>query len=256
MTHLLAHRETPGEGPDLVVLHGLYGSSRSWSAAAKRLSACFRVVALDLRNHGASPHDAEVGWLPMAEDVVHTLDRLGIDRAWVLGHSLGGKVGMRLACSFPDRLTGLVVADIAPRTYVPDPTLLEAVLAVDLSQVDRRSDADRALEVGIPDDALRGFLLTNLVRSGDGYAWQFGARYLQARLADLGSAPLEEGESFPGRTRFVVGGLSEYWRPGDGELVRSFFPAADVVTLGGSGHNVHVDAPDRFAAAVCELASG
>ncbi|MEM1245694.1 MAG: alpha/beta fold hydrolase [Acidobacteriota bacterium] len=254
MRDLLLHaRRHEGAGEPLVILHGLYGSSRSWSGVGRRLAEHFDVWTLDLRNHGQSPHDGDCSWSAMASDVRRTVEELGLERPALLGHSLGGKVAMHLVGQSPDFTRRLFVADIAPREYRPDAELLEALLRLDLDRVERRSDADRALEQSIPDPILRGFLLTNLTRSGEGYAWQCNLEGLHASLDEIGSAPLEVGTSWDGPTRFIVGGASEYWQRGDEQTVRSFFPAADVVVLQGAGHNVHVEGGEAFLEALLSV---
>ena len=251
MTHYVLHsRRTEGRGEPLVVLHGLYGSSRNWSAVARKLAETYDVWALDLRNHGQSPHDDDCRWSAMAGDVRRTVEELGITRPHLLGHSLGGKVAMHLVANEPDFARRLLVADIAPRLYRPDDELLDALLALDLSRVERRSDADRALAPAVPDPALRGFLLTNLARSGDAYVWQCNLEGLKANLEQIGTAPFENGARWSGPSRFIVGGASEYWQPGDDELARAHFPEADVVVLPGVGHNVHVEGGAAFVDAV------
>ena len=245
----------PGPGPSLVVLHGLYGSSRSWSSPARVLSSSFDVTLLDLRNHGRSGHDDDCSWSAMAADVRETLDGLGLERPLLLGHSLGGKVAMRFAADWPESIRGLVIADIAPRRYQPDAQPLEAMLALDLEAVERRSDADRMLAAAIPDATLRGFLLTNLVREGEGYRWQANLSALHRSLDELGSPPLGFGETYAGETLFVVGAFSGYWRGDDLEQARAFFPRAVAVSVPGSGHNVHVENTEAFCDAVRDFAS-
>ncbi|MGH6942978.1 MAG: alpha/beta fold hydrolase, partial [Geminicoccaceae bacterium] len=113
----LAHVDFGEAGPPIVILHGLLGSARNWSTIAKRLAPAHRVIAVDLRNHGASPWADEVGYEAMADDVRALLARLGLDAPAVVGHSMGGKVAMRLALAHPERVGRLVVVDIAPVAY-------------------------------------------------------------------------------------------------------------------------------------------
>ena len=92
----LFHRELGGEGKrPLVLLHGLLGSSRNWLSAGAELAADHHVFALDLRNHGKSPHADDCGYEAMAGDVLAWMDARGLGRATLLGHSMGGKVAMR-----------------------------------------------------------------------------------------------------------------------------------------------------------------
>ena len=238
----------------LVILHGLYGSARSWATVSRRLADSFDVHAFDLRNHGRSPHAEDCSWSAMADDVLATMDSRGMGEVVLLGHSLGGKVAMHLAAHHERRVSALLIADIAPRFYRPDAELLDSLLALDLSRVQKRSDADAALAGSVPDARLRGFLLTNLVRDGDSYAWQCNLEALSASLGEIGSSPLSAEGTYSGVCRFVVGGDSEYWKPGDTELAQQHFPRADVVVIEGSGHNVHVEGGQTFIDAVAPFA--
>ena len=102
---LLAHRDFGGAGrPPLIVLHGLLGAARNWQSAGRDLAADFHVCALDLRNHGESFHARESGYGDMAADVLAWLDAHGRERVHLLGHSMGGKIAMRLACRHPKRV--------------------------------------------------------------------------------------------------------------------------------------------------------
>ncbi|MGI3776666.1 MAG: alpha/beta fold hydrolase, partial [Janthinobacterium lividum] len=112
---MILHAVRAGEGPVVVLLHGLFGSGRTLGVVARRLVAeGFSALSLDLRNHGGSGHAPGMGYGVMAGDVVETLDALGVGAAAVLGHSMGGKVAMALAGAAPGRVERLVVADIAP----------------------------------------------------------------------------------------------------------------------------------------------
>jgi pimeloyl-ACP methyl ester carboxylesterase len=114
----LFHRDLGGAGgPSRVLLHGMLGSSRNWQSAGADLAAHFHVRAPDLRNHGASPHADEMTYEALLEDLLGWLDGQGLARATFVGHSMGGKVAMLLACRNLGRVERLVVVDIAPRDY-------------------------------------------------------------------------------------------------------------------------------------------
>ena len=103
-----------GDGLDLIILHGLFGSARNWSTVARRLSKSFHVIALDLRNHGESPWTETMSYTEMAGDVAEFVTTRGLDRPIVLGHSMGGKVAMTLAIEGEIDVESLIVVDIAP----------------------------------------------------------------------------------------------------------------------------------------------
>jgi pimeloyl-ACP methyl ester carboxylesterase len=247
---LLYVRELGGDGPPLVILHGLYGSSRNWATAGKLLAARFRVVALDLRNHGESPHAPEMTYPLLAADVVETLEHLGLDRVVLLGHSLGGKTAMRLACAAPARVQHLLVADIAPKPYIVDPTPVQAMLGVSLDGVTRRAEVEEKVMRSVDDAALVRFLTTNLERTDGGFAWRIDLAAIQRSLPALGASPVGEGDLFDGPVDFFAGGRSPYFAPTDLAAARRYFPRARAHVFAGSGHDVHVDARDEFVAAL------
>jgi esterase len=246
---LLAHRDFGGEGlPPLVVLHGLLGSSRNWQTAGRDLSERFHVCALDLRNHGESFHAREMDYATMAADVVAWLDATGIERAHLLGHSMGGKVAMRLACSRPDRVGRLVVVDIAPKAYPSSHGReFSAMHALDLVKLASREDALRAMEPLVPDWGMRQFLLSNLERKpGGGFRWAINLPGLTAALPVLEADFLAPGDRFDGEALFVLGGKSRYFAPGDEAEVTAHFLRARIVTIAESGHNPHFETRERF----------
>jgi pimeloyl-ACP methyl ester carboxylesterase len=245
-------RELGGGGPPLVVLHGLYGSSRNWTTAGRALAARFRVVALDLRNHGESPHAPQMSFEALAADVRETCSAMGLERVVLLGHSLGGKTAMRLACDAPERVGHLLVADIAPKAYTVDPAPVEAMLAVRLEGVTRRTEVESQMAERIADPALRQFLMTNLERTGNGFAWRLDLRAIRAALPELGRSPVREGDRYDGPVDFFAGGRSVYFSAADLDPARRFFPRARAHVFESSGHDVHIDALDELVAAILE----
>lgn len=164
MTVRLNHRIT-GEGAPLVLLHGVFGSLENLGGVSQRLQDGWQVHSLDQRNHGKSPHADRMDYPSMAEDVVAYLDEQGLEAAYILGHSMGGKIAMQVALSFPERVLGVIVADIAPVTYkARHDVILESMKTLDLEAVTTRKEADAALEKQVETTDVRSFLLTNLVR--------------------------------------------------------------------------------------------
>src|SRR5262245_39084435 len=158
-----------GAGFPLVILHGLFGSSDNWQTLSKRFKEHYKVFTLDLRNHGNSPHHNDVGYPAMARDVAEFFDEQQLREAFVLGHSMGGKVAMQFANDFPQRVRRLVVADMAPRAYPrTHDDLFAAMLGLDITRYRSRGDVERALAPQIPDTVLRQFLLKNLANAETG----------------------------------------------------------------------------------------
>lgn len=246
----LACREWSPEsanGRALVILHGLLGSSRNWHTAARDLSRERRVLVPDLRNHGESPWSEENGFNALAGDIFELLDRREISRADVLGHSMGGKVAMRCACDQPQRVSHLIVVDVAPREYEAGSKELQAMAALDIAALSSRREAEEKLEASVPDLATRRFLLTNLAREGQSsWRWKANVEALLESLPEIRANPLAAGEHWDGPALFVAGGRSPFVRPEDHDTIRRHFSAAEIVVFDGIGHDVHVEAREDF----------
>jgi pimeloyl-ACP methyl ester carboxylesterase len=257
---MLAHRDFGGAGkPPLVILHGMLGSSRNWQTAGQDLAAAFHALALDLRNHGASGHDDEMTYEAMVSDVLAWMDAQALGRVALLGHSLGGKVGMLLACRHPDRVERLIVVDIAPKKYFWPERRAEfaAMQELDLSGLASRAAAEKSLEGRVPGWAMRRFLLTNLDRGEDGrWRWVVNLPALTRALPELEKTPLAPEDRFDGATLFVAGGKSRYMETGDREAILRHFPAAQIEIMPESGHNPHMEARKDFIALVLTKFSG
>lgn len=250
----LFHRDFGGAGdPPLVILHGMLGSSRNWLTVGSDLAASRRVFALDLRNHGLSPHSDEMTYGAMAADVAAWLDARGIGLAEFIGHSMGGKVAMLLACRQPGRAERPVIVDIAPRSYSWPGRRdeFDAMNGLDLGILKSRAEAESRIEARISSWAMRKFIASSLERvPGGGWKWQFNLPVLTAALPELERNPLEPGDRFGGPALFIAGGRSAYVRPEDHEVILGHFPSARIVTLAGSGHNPHTEARGEFVGAV------
>jgi len=235
-----------GQGEPIVLLHGLFGAARNLGAVQRALAPRFRVIALDLRNHGSSPHAAEMDYSLMAEDVLQTLATLDALPAALVGHSMGGKTAMVVALARPDAVSRLVVADIAPVPYRHgNDRIAEALRALPLSPGLTRPAADAALAGAVPDASMRGFLLQNLVL-GERPHWRIGLAGIAGAIPALEGWETPAGLSYDGATLFVAGALSDYVRPDYRSAIRALFPRARFVTLKNAGHWVHVDNPSGF----------
>ncbi|MCQ9155854.1 alpha/beta fold hydrolase [Acidomonas methanolica] len=236
----------------VVFLHGLFGRARNFGALQRRVAADRRTLALDLRNHGGSPHGMMTYDL-MAEDVRETLAARDALPALVIGHSMGGKTAMRLALAHPETVAGLLVADIAPtpRPFSQD-GLVAALRGVRFpARLDLR-EAKTLLAEAIPDTAVRELMAQNL-RLGDDPGWAIGLEEIAASLPALYDWPERSAARYDGPTLFVRGGRSDYVRDDDLPAIRRFFPAARIETLPEAGHWVHVEAPERFAALMLDF---
>lgn len=241
-----------GQGDPVLLLHGLFGSAAQWHHIALPLAQGRRVLAVDLRNHGASPHAPSMDYLSMAQDLRALLDTQGLARAALVGHSMGGKLAMAFALLHPQRCHGIAVLDIAPARYADGLTpLIYAALRVDLAAVRRREDADAQLARHLPSARLRAMLLQNLVRRDQGWAWRIhwaGIAASMPALLDFPPAPGRRSSAVP--ALFLRGAASDYLAPRHEPLARAMFAEACFAELAGAGHWLHADRPGALVRAL------
>lgn len=248
------HFKESGQGRAVILLHGLLGSADNWHPIALRLAGHFHVFALDQRNHGQSPHSAEMNYPLMAGDLDEFMVSCEIENAIVIGHSMGGKTAMQFALQFPNHVEKLIVADMAPRAYAPaHEKIFAALLALDLPKYQNRQQIEDALAPEIHDLVLRRFLLKNLGRnSAGGFVWKINLRGIAenySRLREPVSAPVP----FTRPTLFIRGGKSNYINPEDEPLIRDLFPRSEIQTVPDAGHWLHADQPEEFLKCVLEF---
>ncbi len=247
-------RDFGGNGRPLVILHGLFGSHKNWVSAAQRWTDVAHVFALDLRNHGLSPHAP-----------THTLDDLVGDlRAWcasnlteppvLLGHSMGGLAVMAHALEHPEEQRGIVVVDIAPRTYRPRHEQEFEALSVDVSRAQSRQEVDELMTPHVSDPFTRGFLGMNLERLDSGFRWRLNVPVLREATYIEEFAP--PASSWSGPALFCVGGRSDYVLPADEERIREVFPAARIERNPEADHWLHYTAVEWFAPLVRGFITG
>ena len=250
----LIHATEVGEtGPRVVFLHGLFGQGRNFTQIAKALVPDLRSVLVDLPNHGRSAWSDSVDYEAIA-DIVATWLRATYDGepAHVVGHSMGGKVAMALALRHPDLVDRLVVADISPTSSEGAGEfehLLDSLSGLDLTTLERRSDADDRLASLIEDPRVRGFLLQNLRSTSDGFAWQANLDLLRRELGVIGGWP-EIAASFDHPVLWLAGETSDYVRPEHEPAMRALFPRTRLATIKGAGHWVHSEQPAAFVSAL------
>ncbi len=248
------HYERYGQGHPLIILHGLFGSLENWRTPSKAFAQSFTVFALDQRNHGRSPHSEVFNYQAMVEDVHEFMERHDLASAYVLGHSMGGKVAMQFALSYPSLVDRLIVVDIAPKVYPPGhDDVFAGLYALNIATLRSRQEADAALALHLPDLTLRQFLLKNLAREDAGaFTWRINLDGIHRNYHEMLKTFTASGE-FPQPTVFIRGANSGYIRDTDLITIREIFPAAQLTTIPNTGHWVHAEAPQEFAQIVMEF---
>jgi esterase len=244
-----------GEGYPLVILHGLFGISDNWNSLAKYFGAKYEVYTPDLRNHGQSPHSPDFDYTVMSSDIAEFLDDHSLEDAFLIGHSMGGKVAMRFAFDHPERVRKLIVADIGPKYYAPHHKhILDALYSVDLNTVKSRKEAEERMSEKIGDFSVRQFLLKNLYwKTPESLAWRMNLDVISDNIGNVGESI--DGE-FDKPALFIRGGLSGYVLDSDWPQIEKQFPDSALVTLEGAGHWVHAEQPEQFVKAVEDFLNG
>jgi pimeloyl-ACP methyl ester carboxylesterase len=231
--------------PALIILHGFFASSRNWRQMAKKFAEDFHVYVLDLRNHGLSPHDPEMDYPLMGEDLKSFMDDYDLSKANLLGHSMGGKVAMWFALNNPERVQNLIVADISPVSYQHsfDKTI-NALKRLPLDEISNRKQADDFLSASISELSYRQFLLQNLQLKEGKYCWRVNLDVFYRTADNIVGFPIFDlVPGFNDKPLFIMGGVSTYT---DEEAIYRCFPNAEISVLENANHWLHVDNPDAF----------
>ena len=231
----------------LIILHGLFGSLDNWQGLAQIFSNDFTVYILDQRNHGKSPHFPKHNYTLMAEDLKVFMDENSIQKAHLLGHSMGGKTVMQFAVNYPYMIDRLIVADIAPKYYPPHhQDVLKALHSVDFSEDKSREDIQKKIARTIHEQGTQQFLLKGLNRVGkDEFKWKFNLKTLSEHIENIGEE-LEGYTYFTNPTLFLKGEYSSYINESDLLQIEEMFPQSEVVEIKGAGHWLHAENPKDF----------
>jgi esterase len=248
-----------GTGPPLFILHGLYGSSDNWVTIARSLSENFTVYLPDLRNHGQSPHSDRHDYNSMSQDLYELTTELKINKFFLAGHSMGGKVAVNFVMRWPEKINSLIIIDISPfrssypegKFYIEHKYILESVLSVDLSKIGSRQEAESFLAKKIESEKTRGFILKNLQRTGEkNFRWKMNVKSLSDNLGKIIDGlprPTNDTEPVTGfPVTFIKGENSDYLPGIELNAIHKLFPAAEIITVKNAGHWVHSERPDAI----------
>lgn len=247
MTPIL-HSKILGKGRPLFILHGFLGMLDNWKTlGAKYAENGFEVHLVDQRNHGKSFWSKNFDYDVLADDLKCYMEHHRLEKALLLGHSMGGKTAMTFACDHPDKTEKLLVADIAPKYYPPHhDAIINGLNGLDLEHIKSRGDADHELAKAIPDFGTRQFLLKNLYRKDkNGLAFRFNLAVLSQKMEEIGEN-IGPTSIYSGPTLFLKGDKSEYITQNDFEEIKKHFPNAALETIENAGHWLHAENPEQF----------
>jgi len=250
----LLNHETLGtdSNPAIIIIHGLFGDKDNLKSLARELSENYYCILPDARNHGESFHSDTMTYAAMADDIINLADSLKLEQFYLVGHSMGGKLAMETCVKAPKRVEAAVFADISPAAYEGShDSILDALSALDLSQVKSRSEADKQLAQSISEKGVRQFLLKNLKKTDEGYEWRLNLEGLKQNYPNI-SAAVSKGQ-YQGPVLFIKGGNSNYLAEKHQQEVASRFSDASVKVIEGAGHWLHAEKPRIFNRLVIEF---
>ncbi len=237
-----------GEGDPMIIIHGLFGMSDNWNTLGKRFAKNYNVHLIDLRNHGRSPHSDIFDYNTISRDILEYIDDNRLSNSIILGHSLGGKVAMKIAFDHTNYISKLIVVDISPREYDINfhVDLLNHITKIDLSNFIKRSEVDKSLSVYIKESTIRFFLMKNLYRDEQNkFCWRFNIKVLMKELEKIKCAEFLKGLNSI-ETLFLKGGRSNYITCNDEKLIFSHFTNVKIREIENTGHWLHAENPDLF----------
>ncbi len=230
----------------------------NWRTIARMLEDKYQCILVDLRNHGRSPHDDEMNYKVMTEDVLELMNNLHIEHTYLMGHSMGGKVAMLFALTYPEKVDKLIVVDISPKKYpFHHGVEIEAIESIHPAEIKNRSEAEELLTEKLgSDQATIQFLMKNLSRlPDDGFEWKANMPVLIANYDRLMEG-IGTSDSFDKPTLFIRGQKSNSLKDEDWPMILSLFPKALLVTIPNAGHWVHADQPEALKNEVLAFIDG
>lgn len=240
-----------GEGFPIIVLHGLLGSLDNWQSIAKQLSENYSVYLIDQRNHGKSPHSEEFNYAILANDLLNFFEQNKIDKAHILGHSMGGKTAMHFCLHHPEKAEKLIVADIAPSNYSDQHNaIFKALLSIDFSTISSREKVQEKLAHLIDDKSTLLFLMKGLTRAENNqFTWRFNVQSLYQNYALIADFPSHENNTQT-PTLFIKGANSNYINSSNYSDILRLFPNHELEEISDAGHWLHAENPDAFLTAL------
>ena len=243
------HHTTTGNGPPMILIHGLFGNGNNLRGLANELNNQYRVVLPDQRNHGSSPWHDHMDYPAMADDIATLMNTLHIETAIVAGHSMGGKTAMTFALRYPGRTTALIALDIAPVTYKTkrNTRLVTQMQQLKPETINTRNEAGQRLDIG--HEATKLFILQNLVRINNQFKWRLNINSIQAAMPTIAAFP---GHSRPTQTPaiFIHGQNSDYLQQAHKAKINKLFPNNRIKSIADTAHWLHAEKTRETATAI------
>ena len=253
---MVLHSTISGTGQAFLFLHGYFGMSDNWKTLGNQFSENYQVHLIDQRNHGRSFHSDDFDYELLVEDLFAYIQHYNLTNIVLLGHSMGGKVAMLFAVTYPEYIDKLIVADISPKYYEPHhQPILAALNSVNFSLYKNRSEVEDVLRIYMKDEGVLQFMLKNVFRkTKDQLAFRFNLHSLTENNDEVGAA-LPSFTHFEGKTLFLKGENSDYITEDDYPLIDAHFSNWSIATIKNAGHWLHAENPTQFYAEIMDFLS-
>jgi pimeloyl-ACP methyl ester carboxylesterase len=248
MREWINYKIAGAEHPEtLLIIHGLFGSLDNWQSLAKKWSETYGVITIDVRNHGRSFHSDTMHFDQLTLDILEILNRENIDKVSLIGHSMGGKIAMEFAGSYPEKVQKLIIVDVAPYEYAPHHSdVFEALDQVDLTHASDRKDIEQQVRQWIHSESVVQFIMKGVRRNEETmqFEWKFNYPILKNEYLYLIQRIPEKG--FDGPTLFIGGSKSQYLTKETSERIFDLYPMSSIEFVEGAGHWVQAEKPEEF----------
>ena len=234
----------------IFIFHGLFGRAKNWHSIALKISSIFEhnLIVFDLRNHGENEPSTEISYSIMVNDVYQFIKRKKINRFSIIGHSMGGKLGMLFTLLYPQFVKQLFVVDIAPVEYPREEIeIVDYLLKIDIKNCKSRKEVDTKLSNYLNDRELRSFLLQNLNFNNGIYSWSLNLNTIKSGMSELRGFPLDVISNVSQvDTSCIFGGNSPYINKKYKEKFKALFTNLKFFKIEDAGHWLHVEKPKEF----------
>ena len=234
----------------ILIFHGLFGRAKNWHSIALRISSIFdgTVIVFDLRNHGENEPSTEISYSIMVNDVYEFIKKKNINKFSIIGHSMGGKLGMLFTLLYPQFVKQLFVVDIAPVDYPREEIeVVDHLLKIDVKNCKSRKDVDVKLSNYINDNELRSFLLQNLNFNNGIYSWSLDLNSIKMGMKYLRGFPIDLISNISDiDTVCIFGENSHYINKKYKDKFKTLFINLKFFKIEDAGHWLHIEKPQEF----------
>jgi len=238
---------------NIIILHGLYGSSDNWVSIARILQDDFTVFIPDQRNHGQSPHSQTFNYTVLINDLYNFISENKISNPIIIGHSMGGKVAMYFNFTYPKIAKKLIIIDIAAKDYSNEDNnkfhrkLIIFMSRLQLDKFNNRKDLSDFIFDKIKDKRLTHFILKNIKLTNNTFSWKINIETIKNEFENILTENYNKKlTKTKTPTLFIKAENSNYIKESDFSLIKDIFTNSIIKTITGTSHWIHSEKPNEL----------